>query len=62
MHWSEVATFGMKTVKQTASIYRVVPKGGAMHRLMTIILSILNRLKKKFSVEDALVNLQLDGY
>jgi len=49
MHWSEVTAFGMKTVKQTASIYRVVPKGVAMHRLMTIILSILNRLKFFFS-------------
>jgi len=61
MHWSEVTAFGMKTVKQTASIYRVVPKGGAMHILMTIILSVLNQLKK-FLVEDAFVNLQLDGY
>jgi len=31
------------------------------HRLMTIILSILNRFKK-MSVEDSLVNLQLNGY
>ena len=31
------------------------------HRLMTTILSILNRFKKK-SLEDSLVNLQLNGY
>ena len=29
---------------------------------MTIILSILNRFKIFFSVEDSLVNLQLNGY
>ena len=32
------------------------------HRLMTIILSILNRFKTFFSLEDSLVNLQLIGY
>ena len=32
------------------------------HRLVTIILSILNRFKIFFSLEDALVNLQLNGY
>jgi len=32
------------------------------HRLMTIILSILNRFKIFFSLEDSSVNLQLNGY
>jgi len=40
-------------------IYRVGQKRG--HRLMTLILSILNRLKN-ISPEDSLVNLQLNRY
>jgi len=32
------------------------------HRLMTIILSNLNRFTKFFSLEDSLVNFQLNGY
>jgi len=32
------------------------------HRLVTTILSILNRFKNFFSLEDSLVNLQLNGY
>ena len=32
------------------------------HTLTTIILSSRNRLKKSFSLEDSLVNLQLNGY
>jgi len=32
------------------------------HRLVTTILSILNRFKNFFSLEDFLVNLQLNGY
>jgi len=36
--------------------------GWAKNRLMTTILSNLNRFTKKFSLEDSLVYLQLNGY
>jgi len=39
------------------SIYRTGQKRG--HGLMTIILSVPNRFKNFFSLEDSLVNLQL---
>ena len=32
------------------------------HKLVTIILSNLNRFLKKKSLEDSLINLQLNGY
>jgi len=41
------------------SIYRVGQETGP--QTMTIILSILNRFKKLFSLEDSFVNLQLNG-
>jgi len=40
--------------------YRVGQKTG--HRLIAIILSNRNRFTKNFSLEDSLVNLQLNGY
>jgi len=47
------------TVELVDDTYRVCKKRG--HRLMTIILSILNRFKI-FSLEDSLANLQLHEY
>jgi len=47
------------TVELVDDTYRVGKKRG--HRLMAIILSILNRFKI-FSLEDSLANLQLNEY
>ena len=46
--------------KLLCPVYRVGQKGG--HKLMTIILSNLNRFKNCFSLEDSSVNLQLNAY
>jgi len=51
-------TIAIKHVQ--TSNYRVGQKRG--HRLMTIILSNLNRYTKTFSLKDSLVNLQLNAY
>jgi len=55
----EWTIFPWENFPEIFSVVQGGPKNGAI--LTTIILSILNRLKK-FSLEDALVNLQLNGY
>jgi len=50
--------------KEAQTVIQYIQGGpkNRVHRLMTIILSNLNRFTKYFSLKDSLVNLQLNVY